>query len=57
MVDAPNPANTFTFYLTLQDAQNGTNPIANPSNFTANPFPAQMWVNVQNIPDVMILHP
>ncbi|WP_336732962.1 T9SS type B sorting domain-containing protein [Chryseobacterium sp. VD8] len=50
MVDAPNPANTFTFYLTLQDAQNGTNPIANPSNFTANPFPAQMWVNVQNIP-------
>jgi gliding motility-associated-like protein len=50
MVDIPNPANTFTFYLTQQDAQNGTNPIANPANFTANPFPTQIWVKVQNIP-------
>ena len=50
MVDIPNPANTFTFYLSQQDAQNGVNPIANPANFTANPFPAQIWVKVQNIP-------
>lgn len=50
MVDIPNPANTFSFYLTQQDAQNGTNAIANPGNFTANPFPAQIWVKVQNIP-------
>lgn len=50
MVDIPNPANSFTFYLTQQNAQNGTNPIANPSNYSANPFPAQIWVKVQNIP-------
>lgn len=50
MVDLPNPANVFTFYLTQQDAQNNTNAIANPSNFTASPFPAQIWVRVQNIP-------
>lgn len=50
MVDIQNPANTFTFYLTEQNAQNGTNPITSPSNFTANPFPAQIWVKVQNIP-------
>lgn len=50
MVDLPNPANVFTFYLTQQDAQNNTNPIANPSNFTANPFPSQIWVRVQNLP-------
>lgn len=50
MVDIQNPANTFTFYLTEQNAQNGTNPIANPANFTANPFPTQIWVKVQNLP-------
>lgn len=50
MVDLPNPANVFTFYLTQQDAQNNVNPIANPSNFTANPFPTQIWVKVQNLP-------
>ncbi|WP_415327758.1 T9SS type B sorting domain-containing protein [Chryseobacterium sp. MMS23-Vi53] len=50
MVDIPNPANTFSFYLTQADAQNGTNPIPNPSNYSANPFPTQIWVKVQNIP-------
>ena len=50
MVDIPNPANTFSFYLTQQDAQNGTNPIPNPGNYSANPFPTQIWVKVQNIP-------
>lgn len=50
MVDIPDPANSFSFYLTQQDATNGTNAIANPDNFTANPFPAQVWVKVQNIP-------
>lgn len=50
MVDIPNPANTFTFYLSQQDAQNGVNPIANPADFTVNPFPSQIWVKVQNIP-------
>jgi gliding motility-associated-like protein len=50
MVDIPNSANSFSFYLTQQDAENGTNAIANPANFTANPFPAQIWVEVQNIP-------
>ncbi|MCX8533970.1 T9SS type B sorting domain-containing protein [Chryseobacterium luquanense] len=49
-VDIPNAINTFTFYLTQNDAQNGTNPIANPQNFTANPFPQQIWVKVMNIP-------
>ncbi|RMZ58503.1 hypothetical protein D1632_12900 [Chryseobacterium nematophagum] len=49
MVDISNPINTFTFYLTEQDAQNGVNPITNPSNFTAQPFPSQIWVKVQNI--------
>ncbi|SDI42046.1 gliding motility-associated C-terminal domain-containing protein [Chryseobacterium taeanense] len=50
MVDITNPANTFSFYLTQQDAENGTNAIANPDNFTVNPFPGQIWVKVQNIP-------
>lgn len=50
MVDLPNPANTFSFYLTQADAENGVNAIANPQNFTANPFPSQIWVKVQNIP-------
>ncbi|REC53638.1 hypothetical protein DRF62_12655 [Chryseobacterium piscium] len=49
-VDIPNTINTFTFYLTQSDAQNGINPIANPQNFTANPFPQQIWVKVMNIP-------
>lgn len=49
-VDIPNTINTFTFYLTQSDAQNGVNPIANPQNFTANPFPQQIWVKVMNIP-------
>jgi len=50
MVDIPNPMNTFSFYLTQSDAQNGTNPIANPGNFTAQSFPPQIWVKVQNLP-------
>lgn len=50
MVDLPNATNTFAFYLTQQDAQNNTNPIANPQNFSAQPFPAQVWVKVQNLP-------
>lgn len=50
MVDIQNPANTFSFYLTQQNAENGINPIANPANFSANPFPTQIWVKVQNIP-------
>lgn len=49
MVDIQNPANVFSFYLTEQNAQNGTNPIPNPQNFTANPFPTQIWVKVQNM--------
>lgn len=49
-IDIPNPINTFTFYLSQQDAQNGTNAITNPTNFTAQPFPPQIWVKVQNIP-------
>jgi len=50
MVDIPNPANTFIFYLTQQNAQNGVNPIPNPQNYSAQPFPTQIWVKVQNIP-------
>lgn len=49
-VDIPNQINTFTFYLSQQDAQNGTNAIANPQSFTAQPFPQQIWVKVMNIP-------
>jgi gliding motility-associated-like protein len=49
-VDIPNPINTFAFYLTQQDAQNGVNAIPNPQNFAAQPFPAQIWVKIQNIP-------
>lgn len=50
MVNIPNPLNTFSFYLTQQNAQNGVNPIPNPSNYSAQPFPAQIWVKIQNIP-------
>lgn len=50
MVNIPNAMNTFSFYLTQQDAQNGVNAIANPSNYFANPFPTQIWVKIQNIP-------
>jgi gliding motility-associated-like protein len=49
-VDIPNQMNTFSFYLTQTDAQNGVNAIANPTNFTAQPFPTQIWVKIQNIP-------
>ncbi len=49
-VDIANQMNTFTFYLTQQDAQNGVNAIPNPSNFSAQPFPSQIWVKIQNIP-------
>ncbi|MCU7613983.1 T9SS type B sorting domain-containing protein [Chryseobacterium sp. GMJ5] len=49
-VDIPNPMNTFSFYLTQQDAQNNVNAIPNPQNFMAQPFPAQIWVKIQNIP-------
>lgn len=49
-VDIPNSINTFSYYLTQQDALNGTNPIANPQNFSAQPFPQQIWVKVTNIP-------
>ena len=49
-VDIPNPMNAFSFYLTQQDAQNGVNAIPNPQNYTAQPFPAQIWVKIQNIP-------
>jgi len=49
-VDLPNAMNSFSFYLSLSDAQNGVNEIPNPSMYTANPFPAQIWVRVMNIP-------
>lgn len=49
-VDIPNQINTFSFYLNLADAQNNVNAIANPTNFTAQPFPTQVWVKIQNIP-------
>ncbi|REC63728.1 hypothetical protein DRF65_03190 [Chryseobacterium pennae] len=49
MVNIPNAMNAFSFYLTQQDAQNGVNAIANPSNYSAQPFPTQMWVKIQNI--------
>lgn len=49
-VDIPNTINTFSFYLTQQDAQNNANEIPNPQNFTAQPFPTQIWVKIQNIP-------
>jgi gliding motility-associated-like protein len=49
-IDIPNQMNTFSFYLTQQDAQNGVNAIQNPTNFTAQPFPTQIWVKIQNIP-------
>jgi len=50
-VDIANTMNTFSFYLTQQDAQNNVNAIPNPQSFTAQPFPAQIWVKIQNIPD------
>ncbi|CAD7812522.1 hypothetical protein CHRY9390_02525 [Chryseobacterium aquaeductus] len=58
-IDIPNQINTFSFYLNLQDAQNGLNAIANPANFTAQPFPTQIWVKIQNIPgcdDIAIIN-
>jgi len=49
-VDIANTMNTFSFYLTQQDAQNNVNAIPNPQNFTTQPFPSQIWVKIQNIP-------
>lgn len=49
MVNTPNALNTFSFYLSQQDAQNGINPIANPSNYSTSPFPTQIWVKVQTM--------
>ncbi|SEH49098.1 T9SS type B sorting domain-containing protein [Chryseobacterium culicis] len=50
MVNIPNALNTFSFYLTQQDAQNGINAISNPSNYSVSPFPTHIWVKIQNIP-------
>ncbi|MBO9692945.1 T9SS type B sorting domain-containing protein [Chryseobacterium sp.] len=50
MVNTPNALNTFSFYLTQQDAQNGVNAIPNPSNYSVSPFPTYLWVKIQNIP-------
>ncbi len=53
MVNLVDPENMFSYYLTQANARAGTNAIANPSNYTANPFPAQIWVRVENIPGCM----
>lgn len=50
MVDIQNPENSFKFYVNFTDAQNNTNHIADPTNFEVNPFPARIWVKVENIP-------
>lgn len=50
MVNVFDPLNNFSFYLTQSDAINGLNPIPNPSNFSMNPFPSQIWVKIENIP-------
>ena len=59
MVDIPNPEFVFSFYLTQNNAENKINPIPNPENFSANPFPAQVWVRIEVIPgcyDVAPIH-
>lgn len=50
LVNVPDPENNFTFYLSYNDVLNGTNPIANPTNFSMDPFPKQIWVKIENIP-------
>lgn len=50
MVYTQSSLNQFIFYLSKSDAETNSNPIADPQNFSANPFPSQIWVRVQNIP-------
>lgn len=50
MVDMQNSENKFKFYTSLTDAQNNVNPVPDPTNFEVNPFPAGIWVKVENIP-------
>lgn len=48
MVSVIDPENNFRFYITLADITNNK-PIANPENFSPNPFPSQIYVLVENI--------
>lgn len=49
MVVVPSDDNVFSFYYTKSDADNAINKISNPENFTANPFPARLWVRIENL--------
>ena len=49
MIGVPDPENSFSFYLSQTDIQNNK-PIPNPANFEATPFPAKIWVKVENLP-------
>lgn len=50
MVDIPDPEQKFFFYRTQADAQNESNPIENPGNFTVSTLPFTLYVKVENIP-------
>ncbi len=50
MVDIPDPEQMFFFYRTQADAQNNSNPITNPENFTVTTLPFTVYVKVENIP-------
>lgn len=50
MASPKSPDNHFVFFHTQSDAKLNQNPIINPQNFSENPFPAQLWVRVENIP-------
>lgn len=44
-----NTTNVLEYYLTAADAQNGTNPIANPTAFSVNVLPASVAIFVREI--------
>ncbi len=50
MVDIVNPDYVFSFYRSQSDAMNSQNAIANPENFSENPFPTRIWVRIEVIP-------
>ncbi|MGV4412756.1 T9SS type B sorting domain-containing protein [Chryseobacterium sp. T1] len=51
MVVVASAHNKFSFYYSKSDATQGINRIPNPENFSANPFPARLWVRIENLAD------
>jgi gliding motility-associated-like protein len=43
-----DPSLVVTFHTSIEDAQNGTNAILNPENYTANTSPTEIFVRIEN---------